>query len=308
MTLPVLVTKLYVPSPGPRVIPRPRLIEQLREGLHRKLTLISAPAGFGKSTLVSEWIADGDRPVAWLSLDEADNDPPRFLAYLIAALQTVAPTLGGGLTGALQSSQPPPTESILTALLNEIAVLPDPIVLVLDDYHLIDAKPLDEAVAFLLEHLPPQLHLVITTREDPQLPLARLRARGQMTELRAADLRFTTAEAAAFLHEVMELDLSASDVAALETRTEGWIAGLQLAALSMRGRNDVSGFIRAFAGNDRYIVDYLIEEVLRRQADPIREFLLHTSILDRLSGPLCDAVTGRDDSKALLEGLERSNL
>jgi LuxR family maltose regulon positive regulatory protein len=286
MTLPVLVTKLYVPPPGPRAIPRPRLTERLREGLHRRLTLISAPAGFGKTTLVSEWIANGDRPAAWLSLDEADNDPPRFLAYLVAALRTVAPTLGGGLTGALQSSQPPPTESILTALLNEIAALPDTIVLVLDDYHLIDAQPVDEAVAFLLEHLPPQLHLVITTREDPQLPLARLRARGQMTELRAADLRFTTGEAAAFLQEVMELNLSASDVAVLETRTEGWIAGLQLAALSMRGWDDVPGFIRAFAGDDRYIVDYLVGEVLRCQADPIRDFLLDTSILDRLSGPL----------------------
>ena len=201
----------------------------------------------------------------------------------------------------------PPTEAILTALLNEITTIPDHFVLVLDDYHVIDAKPVDEALTFLLEHLPPQMHLVITTREDPQLPLARLRARGQLTELRAADLRFTPAEAAEFLNQVMGLDLSAEDVAALEDRTEGWIAGLQLAALSMQGRQDVPGFIRAFAGDNRYIVDYLVEEVLQRQPERVRSFLLQTAILDRLNGPLCDAVTGQEEGSARLEALERGN-
>ena len=307
MNMPILATKLYIPLPRTNVVLRPRLIERLNEGLHRKLTLISASAGFGKTTLVSEWVAGCERPVAWLSLDEGDNDPTRFLTYLVAALQTIAPNIGEGVVGALQSPQPPPTESILTALLNEIAALPDKFVLVLDDYHVIDAKPIDDALTFLLEHLPPQMHLVITTREDPQLPLARLRARGHLTELRAADLRFTPAEAAAFLNQVMGLDLSAEDIAALETRTEGWIAGLQLAALSMQGREDVPGFIRAFAGDNRYIVDYLVEEVLQRQPDHVRSFLLQTAILDRLNGPLCDAVTGQEEGNARLEALERGN-
>ncbi len=260
--MPVLLTKLYVPPQRPEAIARPRLIERLNEGLQRRLTLLSAPAGFGKTTVVSEWVAGCERPVAWLSLDEADNDPARFLTYLIAALQTVEATIGAGVVDALQSPQPPAIESILTELLNEITTLPDNVVLVLDDYHRIDAQPIDLAVAFLLEHLPARMHLVITTREDPQLSLARLRARGQLTELRAADLRFTPSEAAEFLNAAMGLDLSAADIAALEERTEGWIAGLQLAALSIRGRDDASGFIRAFTGDDRYIVDYLVEEVL----------------------------------------------
>ena len=244
MSTPILATKLYIPPPRPNVVLRPRLIERLNEGLHRKLTLISAPAGFGKTTLVSEWVAGCERPAAWLSLDEGDNDPTRFLTYLVAALQTIAANIGEGVLGVLQSPQPPPTESILTALLNEITTIPDNFVLVLDDYHVIDAKPVDHALTFLLEHLPPQMHLVIATREDPQLPLARLRARGQLTELRAADLRFTPAEAAGFLNQVMGLNLSAEDIAALETRTEGWIAGLQLAALSMQGHEDVPGSSR----------------------------------------------------------------
>jgi LuxR family maltose regulon positive regulatory protein len=308
MSTPILATKLYVPAPQPRVVPRPRLIERLNEGLHRKLTLISAPAGFGKTTLLGEWLAGCGRPAAWLSLDEGDNDPTRFLAYLVAALRTVATDIGEGVLGALQSPQPPPTETILTALLNEINAIPDNFVVVLDDYHLIDARPIDDALAFLLEHLPPRMHLVVATREDPHLPLSRLRVRGQMSELRAAYLRFTPSEAAEFLVGVMGLSLSAEDIAALEDRTEGWIAGLQLAALSMRGREDVAGFIRAFAGDNRYVVDYLVEEVLQRQPERVRSFLLQTSILERLSGPLCDAVTGREGSNALLEALERGNL
>src|SRR6266700_1404611 len=303
----ILATKLYLPRLRPNVVSRPRLLERLNEGLHRKLTLIAAPAGFGKTTLVSEWVALIERPTAWLSLDEGENDPTRFLAYLVAALQTIAATIGKGVLGVLQSPQPPPPEAILTALLNEITTLPDNFVLVLDDYHVIDAKPVDIALTYLVEHLPPQMHLVIATREDPQLPLARLRARGHLTELRATDLRFTASEAAEFLDQVMGLNLSAEDIAALEDRTEGWIAGLQLAALSMQGHQDVPGFIRAFAGDHRYIVDYLVEEVLQRQPAPVRSFLLQTSILDRLSGPLCDAVTGQEESNARLDALERGN-
>jgi LuxR family maltose regulon positive regulatory protein len=308
MSTPILATKLYIPPRRPNVVLRSQLLERLNADLHRKLTLISAPAGFGKTTLLSEWIAGCGRPAAWLSLDRGDDDVARFLTYLVAAVQTIAPRIGAGVMGALQSPQPPPAEAILTTLLNEIAAIPNPFVLVLDDYHVVDSRAVDDALRFLLEHLPPQMHLAITTREDPQLPLARLRVRGQLTELRAADLRFTPAEAAEFLTEVMGLHLTAADITALEERTEGWIAGLQLAALSMQGRQDVSGFIRAFAGDHRYIVDYLVGEVLDRQSEPVRHFLLQTSILDRLNGPLCDAVTGQEGGSARLEALHCGNL
>jgi len=283
--------------------------------------LISAPAGFGKTTLVSEWIASltpvpsptrrGE--IAWLSLDEDDNDLPRFITYFIAALQTIAPAVGEATLGALQSSQPPPTDVLLTALLNDLAALGDA-VLVLDDYHVIESPPVDEALTFFVDHLPPQFRLVIASREDPQLPLARLRASGQLTELRATDLRFTPDEAAAFLNQVMDLNLSAGDIAALEARTEGWIAGLQLAALalqgtlSMQGRSDTASFIQAFTGSHRFVLDYLMEEVLQRQPEAVRHFLLQTSILDRLCGPLCEAVTERTGGRGLLETLERGNL
>src|SRR6266571_8309124 len=290
MPTPILATKLYIPPLRPNVVSRPRLLERLNEGLHGKLTLISAPAGFGKTTLVSEWVAGCDRQVAWLSLDKGESDPTLFLTYLVAALWTIAPTLGEGVLGALQSPQPPPTESILTALLNEITAIPDNFVLVLDDYHVIEAKPVDQALTYLVEHQPPQMHLVIATREDPQLPLARLRARGQLTELRAADLRFTPSEAAGFLNQGMGLNLSAEDITALETRTEGWIAGLQLAALSMQGQQDSASFITSFTGSHHFVLDYLVEEVLGQQPESIQTFLLRTSILDRLCGPLCDAV------------------
>ena len=270
MTTPLLTTKLYIPPVRPNLVLRPRLIERLNAGLHRKLTLISAPAGFGKTTLLSEWAASCDRPVAWLSLDEGDNDPARFLAYLIAALQTVEPDIGAGVLAALQSPQPPPVEAVLTTLINDIAAIPHPVgaglapaqggdrkggdrkgrpyVLILDDYHLITAQSIHEAITFLLDHLSPNLRLVIATRADPPLSLARLRARDQLTELRQTDLRFTSQEAAAFLNQVMGLDLTDKDVAALEARTEGWIAGLQMAALSMQGQEDVAGFIRALTG------------------------------------------------------------
>jgi LuxR family maltose regulon positive regulatory protein len=307
MFTPVLVTKLYIPRPRANVVPRPRLIERLNDSLHGSLSLISAPAGFGKTTVVSEWVAGCGRPTAWLSLDDGDNDPARFLLHLVAALQTVAPEIGEGAVSALQSSRPPPSDVVLTVLLNEIASLPNRFVLVLDDYHVIDSEPVDVALTFVIEHLPPPMHLIIATRQDPQLPLARLRSRAQMTELRAADLRFTASEAAEFLNQVMGLALSADDVAALEDRTEGWIAGLQLAALSMQGHRNVSGFIRAFAGDNRYIVDYLVDEVLQRQPEDVRGFLLQTSILDRLHGPLCNALTGQEDGSARLASLERGN-
>ena len=336
---PILATKLYIPPPPPKVVVRTRLIERMNEGLTAgsKLSLISAPAGFGKTTLVSEWVYQKDESrgrmdesgkppppssftlhpskVAWLSLEEGDSDPTRFLTYIVAALQTIAPRLGEGTLEVLQASQSqPPTEAILTALLNEFTTMQDPVLLVLDDYHVIESRVVDEALSFLVEHMPPQMHLVITTREDPALPLPRLRARRQLTELRAADLRFTSSEAAEFLNQVMGLDLSTEDISALEERTEGWIAGLQLAALSMRGRQDVAGFIQAFAGDNRYVVDYLIEEVLQRQPEAIRSFLLQTSILDRLNDPLCNAVignhpegTGQEDSRGRLEALQRGN-
>jgi LuxR family transcriptional regulator, maltose regulon positive regulatory protein len=310
VSTPILATKLYIPAPRAKVVLRPRLIERLNEGLHRKLTLISAPAGFGKTTLLSEWVAGCERPVAWLSLDERDNDPKRFLNYLVAALQTIAANIGKGVLGMLQSPQPPPTESILTALLNEITTVPDNLTLVLDDYHVIDSKPIDNALTFLLEHLPPEAHLVIATREDPHLPLARLRARGQLTELRVTDLRFTPSEAAEFLNQVMGLKLSAEDIAALETRTEGWIAGLQLAAISMQGQKDVTGFIKSFTGSHHFVMDYLVEEVLQQQSESVQTFLLRTSILDRLCGPLCDAVLLdlSASGQETLEYLEQANL
>ncbi len=282
----ILATKLYIPPPRPNVVLRPRLIDQLNKGhsTGRRLTLIAAPAGFGKTTLVSDWIAGCGRPTAWLSLDEGDGDPVRFLAYLIAAVQTIAPNIGADVLSVLQALQSPPTEAMLTAWLNDIATLSDNFNLVLDDYHLIDSQPVDQALTFLVEHQPPRLHLIITTREDPNLPLARLRVRNQLTELRVADLRFSPAEAAEFLNRAMGLSLAAEDIAALEARTEGWIAGLQLAALSMQSHQDVGRFIQSFAGDHRYVVDYLVEEVLKRQPEPIRNFLLQTAILDRLTG------------------------
>ena len=308
---PLLQTKLYIPRSRTSVVPRPRLIGRLTHGAEGKLTLVSAPAGFGKTTLLTEWLASApanNRPAAWVALDQSDNEPALFWAYVIAALQTVNAEVGTRALALLHSPQPLPVETLLATLLNEIGALEQRIVLVLDDYHLVGAQPIHQGIAFLIDHLPPQLHLVIATRADPPLPLGRVRARGELAELRAADLRFTAGEAAAFLNDVMALHLPERDIAALETRTEGWIAGLQLAALSMRGREDVAGFVSAFTGDDRYIVDYLLEEVLQRQSAKVRSFLLQTSILDRLTGPLCDAVTGQESGKTMLESLERGNL
>ncbi|HMR66990.1 MAG TPA: LuxR C-terminal-related transcriptional regulator [Anaerolineae bacterium] len=305
---PLLTTKLYPPSSRPGLVPRSRLLARLNEDLSRKLTLISAPAGFGKTTLLAQWIPHSDRCVCWFSLDEADNDLARFLTYFVTALQMLKADFGQALLLTLQAPHPPPVESLMTVLVNEIAQTLDEFTLVLDDYHLIHLPAIHAAVAFLVNNLPPPMHLILASRADPILPLARLRARGQLTEIRAADLRFTLAEAAALLNEVMDLSLSAEDVAALETRTEGWIAGLQLAALSMQGRSDIAGFIKAFTGSHAYIVDYLVEEVLQRQPESVQTFLLQTSILKRMSGPLCDAVTGGDEGQTLLEKLQHNNL
>ncbi len=306
----VLATKLYAPPPRPQIVARPRLIARLNAGLHGKLTLVSAPAGFGKTTLISAWIAQSNRRAAWLSLDEGDNDPARFLSHLIAALQTVAPGIAEGLLNTLQSPQPPPADLIMTMLVNQLTALHSAFILVLDDYHVVSARPLEDALGLLLTHLPPQIHLVIATRQDPALPLARLRARRQLTELRASDLRFTSEEAADFLNQVMGLGLSAADIAALEQRTEGWIAGLQLAAISMQGQDDTARFIESFTGSHHFVLDYLVEEVLHRQPQPIQDFLLRTSVLERLCGPLCDALMGDavTSGQATLEAIERANL
>ena len=314
MLIPILATKLYIPPPRSKVVLRTHLIERLNEGFSsgHKLTLISAPAGFGKTTLVSEWVAGCQRPVAWLSLDEGDSDPTRFLAYLVAALQTMLPpqisALQSWVCSNLLSHHPP--NRVLTALINQINTIPDNFILVLDDYHVIDSKPVDNALIFLLKHLPRQMHLVIATREDPNLSLGRLRVRDQLTELRAAELRFTFSEASEFLDQVMGLTLSEDDIAALESRTEGWIAGLQLAAISMQGQKDTDSFIQSFTGSHHFVMDYLVEEVLQQQSERVQTFLLRTSILDRMCGPLCDAVL-HDPSvsgEEILAYLDQANL
>jgi LuxR family transcriptional regulator, maltose regulon positive regulatory protein len=310
VTSSLLDTKLYAPRRPKSLVSRPHLTDRVQRGIHSKLTLVSAPAGFGKSTLLAEWLGDAPADgsgIAWLSLDPGDNDPIAFWTHVIAALRTVAPTVGAKALTLLESPDRS-IEAVLAPLLNELNALPHDLVLALDDYHSIDSPEIQVGMAFLLEHLPAQVHLVIATRADPALPLARLRARGELIEVRAVDLRFTPDEASAFLNEVMGLGLTAQDVVVLEGRTEGWIAAIQLAGLSMQGRDDIAGFIARFAGDDRYIVDYLVEEVLQRQPEQVRTFLLETSILSRLNGPLSDAVTGQDGGKAMLEALERQNL
>jgi len=342
----ILTTKLYVPRPRDAHVVRPQLLARLAAGLRGPLTLIAAPAGFGKTTLLADLLTtkdEGERmrdeaggrsahpssfilhpfKVAWLSLDAGDNDPAVFLRYLITALQRALTSMVGAMALVLiESPQPPPLPILLTTLLNDLANTPQPVLLVLDDYHVIATPAIHEALIFILDHLPPTLHLVIASREDPPLPLARLRARRQLTELRGVDLRFTRDEVAAFLRDVMELDLSADEVAALETRTEGWIAGLQLAALAMQNHADRNSFVGAFTGSNRFVVDYLASEVLDQLPTELRTFMLHTSILNRMCGPLCDTVLdeGRkteDESSTsfvlrpssfVLEELERANL
>jgi LuxR family maltose regulon positive regulatory protein len=301
----LLATKLHVPGPRPGFVPRPRLMRTLGGGL----VLVCAPAGFGKTALLADWLRSGDRPVAWLSLDAGDNDPVRFWRHVVAALDRVRPGTGDRVAPLLGPS-PSSLDGLVTALINELAAAPggSEIVLVLDDYHLVDAQQVHASLAFLLEHLPAGLRLVLASRSDPPLPLARLRARGQLTELRTEELRFTAEEAAALLRESAGPGLPGAAVAALAARTEGWAAGLQLAALSLRGRSDIAGFVAAFSGSHRYILDYLTEEVLDGQPEQVREFLLETSVLERLSGGLCDAVTGGDDGQAMLEQVEQAGL
>jgi LuxR family maltose regulon positive regulatory protein len=307
---PLLTTKLYIPPVRPELVSRQRLIEQLNAGLSRRLMLVSAPAGYGKTTLLSDWAHRSElrTHVAWVSLDKGDNDPVIFWDYFATALKGLQAGAGENASALLRSPQPPPIESVLTTLVNEVSTISDDFTLVLDDYHLIESQSVHSGMSFLLDHLPPQMHLVIATRADPSLPLSRLRGRGAMIEIRADDLRFTLDEATVFLKEVMGLSLTTEDLAALETRTEGWVTGLQMAVLSMQGRKDIPGFIAAFTGSHRYILDYLVEEVFQRQPANVQDFLLKTSILDRLTAPLCDFVTERDDSRDILLALERANL
>jgi len=306
----LLNTKLHVPPTPPQVVARPQLIERLQAAGTRRLILISAPAGFGKSTLLSSWIAATGQRAAWLSLDAADSALPTFLTYLIAALRTLEPSLAEGVFSALQTPQIPPVETLLTPLLSELAGVTRPLTLVLDDYHAIDSEEIDQVVAHLIEHKPEWLTLVLATREDPRLSLGRLRARNLLVELRAVDLRFTADEANRLLNEAMGLHLSVDQVDALEARTEGWAAGLQLAAISLQGARDIPGFIRSFTGSHRFVMDYLVEEVLQQQPEPVQAFLLRTAILDRLCGPLCDAVleTPAGTGQKMLAALERANL
>jgi LuxR family maltose regulon positive regulatory protein len=303
---PLLTTKLHPPRRRRSLVARPRLGQLADRSRHRALTLVSAPAGFGKTTLVAEWFV-GDGVTAWLSLDAGDDDPTRFWTYVVAALESAAPDLASEASVLLEAPGVS-IEVVVSTLINDLETASQELVLVLDDYHLIGSAEVHRSVAFFLEHLPPQVRLVVATRADPPLPLAALRADGDLLEVRAADLRFTAEEAGSYLGGAMDLALSPAEVEVLESRTEGWIAALQLAALSMQGRADPSSFVAEFAGDDRFILDYLADEVLEHQPPEIRDFLLATSILPRLTGPLCAAVTGRDDARAILELLERSNL
>ncbi len=305
---PLLITKLYMPPLSPQIVPRPRLTQRLQAAA--PLLLISAPPGFGKTTVMREFIAAADQPAAWLSLDPADNDPPRFWRYVLGALQTLSPQLADEALTLLQTTPDPPLELIATLILNAIAEQLPAFTLVLDDYHQIETTAIHTSLAYFIEHLPPNMRLALLTRSDPPLPLARLRARRQVVELRVNDLRFEVDEAAAFLRQTAGLDLPSSDVAAMEQRTEGWITGLQLAALSLRGRSDARQFVREFTGSHHFIADYLIDEALAQQTPEIQDFLLRTSILDRLTGPLCDVVVGTEPGRSaeLLDQLVRANL
>jgi LuxR family transcriptional regulator, maltose regulon positive regulatory protein len=310
----LLATKLHMPRSRPDLIPRPRLAERLDEGRGRGLVLVCAPAGYGKTVLLADWARRGRQPVGWLSLDAGDNDPARFWRHTVAALDRVRPGISARMGPLLGPPPPPSFEPLVTALVNEVVGQPDAdeaLLLVLDDYHVISSQLVHESLGFLLGHRPAGLHLALTSRSDPPLALARLRAHGQLTELRAAELRFTPAEAAALLQQgaaASGVTLPETAVAALATRTEGWAAGLRLAALSLRGQPDAAGFTATFTGSHRYVLDFLAEEVLEHQSEQVRTFLLETSVLERLSGELCDAVTGRAGSQVLLEQVERAGL
>lgn len=308
MTHPLINTKLCIPSLRPVLVSRQQLNQRLVAGIHGKLTLISAPAGFGKTTLAAEWLRDTQQAVTWFSLDEADNDPARFLTYFLAALQVIDAQAGKATWTLLQAPQPPSHELLMTTLLNELTAISQPFVLAIDDYHVIQTLSIHQQLSFIVEHQPSHMHIVLLTREDPPLPLPRLRARGQMTEIRQDDLRFTAQESVEFLETVMGLKISKSEISALDRRTEGWIAGLQLAALSLQGHHDPQHFVEDFTGSHRYVLDYLVHEVFEKQSKEIQDFLLKTSILDTLCGSLCDAITERPGSQELLETLEKANL
>jgi len=304
----LLTTKLNIPPLRPQLVSRPRLFERLNEGLIYDLILVSAPAGFGKTTLVSEWVRQSQIPTAWLSLEEADNNPHRFWEYFIAALRMLQPDIRGIALESLQSIHLMPVESILTPLINDLTGINRDSLLILDDYHFIHSEPVHSGINFLLEHLPPRLHLVIATRADPPLPIAHFRGKGTILEIGADDLRFTSEEAFNLLKELKSPMLSSEIIQALNDKTEGWVVGLKMAMLSMRGEKDIPKFISGFTGTQRYIMDYLVEEVLQRQSPEVRDFLLKTSVLERLNGPLCDAVTGRHDGQEILINLEKANL
>jgi LuxR family maltose regulon positive regulatory protein len=304
----LLASKFYFPPHRQNLVQRPHLLESLDAGLGGKLTLVSAPAGFGKTTAVSEWIRYCGLPTAWLSLDKNDNDLSRFLIYLIAALQRIDPEIGVKVQSVLEESPSPHFEILLTRLISEIERLPDQSIIVLDDYHLIHSKAVHDAINFLIEYLPPTIHLVICGRTDPPLPISRLRVRGEVNEVRTTQLRFTKGEVTAFLNDRMGFDLSSDGVAALEARTEGWVASLKLAALSMRGRDDWPEFIKKFSGSNRYVIDYLVDEVLARQPEKVQTFLLRTSILERFCAPLCEYVAGGSEDLDIIDYLDRSNL
>jgi LuxR family transcriptional regulator, maltose regulon positive regulatory protein len=309
----LLATKLNIPQPRPDQLRRSRLIDRLNQGMAQKLIMVCTPAGFGKTSLLADWAASTEWPVAWLSLDPQDNDPVRFWRYLVGALDRTCSGLANHVLPLLTPTSVIGGEVVVTALANqlqanELQAAPETLALVLDDYHMIESRPIHEGMAYLLDHLPPRLRLVISSRSDPPLPLARLRGRGQLAELRATDLRFSPDETSALLRDAWQLDLTPHAIAALEARTEGWGVGLHLAALSLRERADPDTFLTKLMGTHRYILDYLSEEVLERQPDRVQAFLLQTSILDRLCGLLCDAITGDADGQDMLERLERSNL
>jgi LuxR family maltose regulon positive regulatory protein len=304
----LLTSKLYFPPQRLDLVQRPRLLESFEAGLGGKLTLVSAPTGFGKTTLVSEWIRGCRHPAAWLSLDQNDNDPSRFLIYLIAALQRIDPEIGVDVQAVLEETPSPHFEILLTRLISEIERMPEKSIIVLDDYHLIHSKPVHDAINFLIEYLPPTIHLVITGRADPPLPISRLRVQGEVNEVRTSQLRFTKKEVATFLNDRMGFDLSSDGIAALEARTEGWIASLKLAALSMQGRHDWPEFIAEFSGSHRYIIDYLVDEVMARHPEEVQTFLRRTSILERFCAPLCEYVVGGSEDVDIIDYLDRSNL
>ncbi len=310
MVFSILSTKFFIPSSPSDVIYRPYLIDHLNAGLQagHLLTLVSAPAGYGKTTLIAEWISKTKDQVAWLSLEEQDNKPQRFWTYFISALQTVSGSIGQKPLKLLEYAHETDPQNFLTELINDLAAIEYKVIIVLDDYHLISNQEIHLGLTFLFDHAPPSLHIMIATRADPPLPISRLRVRGKLTEFRAADLRFTNDETSEFLNDLMNLGLNKSDIKALEKRTEGWIAGLKLAALSMQGLANTHTFIQAFTGNQQYVLEYLVDEVLQRQPEPLQRFLIETSILQRLCAPLCDAVTGLSDSINVLTDLNHRNL